>query len=115
VNIIHKWLFWAYLSTLLVLSLMPTGQLPNLVFSIWDKAQHALGFALLAVLAMRAYPGWALLNMATALLVFGGLVELAQAATGWRLGEWADLLADGLGIGVGLLAWRWTHRRTIRG
>jgi VanZ family protein len=107
----NKLLFWLYLITLLVLSLVPTGQLPDGLSSIWDKAQHALGYAVLVLLGMRAYPSWPLLKMGAALLVFGGLVELAQAATGWRYGEWADLLADAVGIGFALLAWRWLPRR----
>jgi VanZ family protein len=107
----HKLLFWLYLIALLVLSLVPTGQLPEGISSLWDKAQHALGFALLTVLGARAYPAWPLLKMGAALLVFGGLVELAQAATGWRFGEWADLLADGVGIGFALLVWRSLPRR----
>jgi len=45
------------------------------------------------------------------LLVFGGLIELAQAATGWRHGEWADWLADAVGLALGLaLAAPWQRR-----
>ena len=93
--------FWALLLTVAVLSLMPTGYLPPQVFSLWDKAQHALAFATLAALGLLAYPHrrWRLL---TGLLVFGGLIELAQAATGWRQGEWADWLADAAGLALGL-------------
>ena len=72
--------FWALLLAVAVLSLMPTGYLPPQVFSLWDKAQHALAFAALAGLGLRAYPRhpW---HLATGLLVFGGAIELAQAAT----------------------------------
>lgn len=98
--------FWALLLCVAVLSLMPTGYLPPQVFSLWDKAQHALGFAALALLGLRAYPrqAWPL---AAGLLAFGGAIELAQAATGWRHGEWADWLADAMGLALGaLLVWR---------
>lgn len=98
--------FWALLLSLAVLSLMPTDYLPPQVFSLWDKAQHALGFAALSLLGLRAYPRQAW-RLAAGLLVFGGAIELAQAATGWRHGEWADWLADAVGLAVGaLLAWR---------
>jgi hypothetical protein len=41
----------------------------------------------------------------------GGLIELVQAATGWRHGEWLDLVADALGIGAAsALSW-WMNRR----
>lgn len=97
--------FWALLLAVAVLSLMPTGYLPPQVFSLWDKAQHALAFAALAGLGLRAYPRhpW---HLATGLLVFGGAIELAQAATGWRHGEWDDWLADAVGLAAGTaLAW----------
>jgi VanZ family protein len=107
-----KTVFWLYLLTLLVLSLVPTGQLPDGLANIWDKAQHALGYAVLAALGMWAYPAWPPLKMGLALLAFGASVELAQAATGWRFGEWADLLANGIGIGFALLAVYWLRRHT---
>lgn len=92
--------FWFCLAAVTVLSLMPTEFLPPPVFSLWDKAQHALGFVGLAVLGLLAYPQrpWLL---AAGLLFFGGAIELAQAATGWRHGDWFDLLADAVGIVLG--------------
>mgnify|MGYP001217234132 FL=1 len=92
--------FWALLLSVAVLSLMPTGYLPPQVFSLWDKAQHALAFAALAGLGLRAYPRhpW---QVVTGLLVFGAGIELAQAATGWRHGEWGDWLADAVGLAAG--------------
>lgn len=92
--------FWFCLAAVTVLSLLPTEFLPPPVFSLWDKAQHALGFAALAVLGLQAYPRrpWLL---AAGLLLFGGAIELAQAATGWRHGDGLDLLADAVGIVLG--------------
>jgi hypothetical protein len=92
--------FWALLLGVTVLSLMPTGYLPPQVFSLWDKAQHALAFAALTGLGLRAYPRhpW---QVVTGLLVFGAGIELAQAATGWRHGEWGDWLADAVGLAAG--------------
>ncbi len=93
--------FWALLLCVTVLSLLPTDYLPPQIFSLWDKAQHALAFAALAALGLQAYPHrrWRVLS---GLLVFGGLIELAQAATGWRYGEWADWLADAVGLALGM-------------
>ncbi|HQY77868.1 MAG TPA: VanZ family protein [Rhodoferax sp.] len=93
--------FWALLLCVTVLSLLPTDYLPPQIFSLWDKAQHALAFAALAALGLQAYPHrrWRVL---AGLLVFGGLIELAQAATGWRYGEWADWLADAVGLALGM-------------
>jgi len=102
--------FWALLLCVAVLSLLPTDYLPPSIFSLWDKAQHALAFTALAALGLQAYPRrrWQVL---AGLLVFGGLIELAQAATGWRHGEWADWLADAVGLALGLaLAASWQRR-----
>ena len=99
------WGFWALALCVAVLSLMPTNYLPAQAFSLWDKAQHALAFTALASLGLLAYPRqpW---RMVLALLAFGGAIELAQAATGWRYGEWSDWLADAVGLAAGwALAW----------
>ncbi|RZA07387.1 MAG: VanZ family protein, partial [Proteobacteria bacterium] len=34
---------------------------------------------------------------------YGGLIEVLQSLTPDRSAEWADLLADGIGLGVGWL------------
>ena len=48
--------FWSAALGVAVLSLMPTNYLPAQVFSLWDKAQHALAFTALASLGLLAYP-----------------------------------------------------------
>lgn len=71
----------------------------------WDKVNHALAFAALAfsghwsLRTPRAR--WLLLPLA--LLAYGGAIELAQLCVPSRSGEWADLLADAVGLSVGLL------------
>jgi VanZ family protein len=91
-----------------IASLTPTPYLPPQVFDIWDKAQHAGAFLLLGGMGLLAYP---LAYPASAsrvllgLLAFGGGIELAQAATGWRIGDWLDWLADAIGIAAVYLAW----------
>lgn len=93
--------FWLSLLGAAVVCLMPVAHLPPM-FNWWDKAQHALGFAALTGLGLLGYPAerW---RVATGLLLFGGFIELAQSATGWRRGDWLDWLADALGIAVVLL------------
>lgn len=92
--------FWALAACVVVLSLLPTHALPPLAFSLWDKAQHALAFTALALVGLYAYPRYAP-RVLVGLLVLGGGIELAQAATGWRHGEWADGLADTVGLALG--------------
>lgn len=99
------WVFWLYLGAMLLLTLSPAPYLkPLSSFTFWDKAEHGLAFALLAWLALRVWPARPL-RLLLVLLAFGGAIELLQAATGWRSGEWADWLADGIGLGLGWLLW----------
>lgn len=70
----------------------------------WDKLNHASAFAALALAGWLSVHGprgrW--LMMAAA-LAFGGLIEVAQLFVPGRSSEWADLLADAVGIGFGAL------------
>ena len=80
----------------------------------WDKLNHLAAFAALAVCAMF---GWRDARatrraMLLALLAYGAAIELLQRQVPGRSAEWADLLADGLGIVAGaLLAGWWLRRR----
>lgn len=74
----------------------------------WDKLNHFIGYAGLAGLT-----GLAGVRLPIALLLvvgYGGIIEFAQLAIPGRSGgDWADILANGLGgvAGVLLLAgWR---------
>lgn len=71
----------------------------------WDKANHGLAFGVLAVTAELAF--WPLPRRrwrnAFWLLAFGAFIELVQTQIPERTGEWPDLLADGVGIAIGLL------------
>lgn len=106
--------FWLSLAALTVASLVPVDLLPPQAMNIWDKAQHALGFAWLAALGLASYPRLPA-PLAIGLIFWGGAIELVQWGTGWRYGEWIDWLADVIGIAVACLVWhalppRWTGR-----
>jgi VanZ family protein len=107
-----KAIFWFCAAGLTLASLVPVTLLPPQSLDVWDKAQHAIGFAWLALVGLLAYPHKSAV-MATGLLFHGASIELAQAATGWRYGEWSDLAADGVGILLGTLTW-WLLRRIAR-
>lgn len=78
----------------------------------WDKANHLIGYGLLTgwlgQLSLRSRYRW---QLALALLLLGGGLELLQGVGGLRQPEWGDLLANSLGI---LLAW-WLLQRTPLG
>lgn len=93
--------FWGLAGAVTVLSLTPVEHLPPQALDWWDKAQHALGFALLTVAAWWAYPAQAWRARGVALLLYGAAIELAQAASGWRHGDVADWAADAVGVALG--------------
>lgn len=97
-NAALKTAFWAAAAAVLFLSLAPTS--PELPSTGWDKSNHLFGFLTLALLGLPAYPSRRL-QVVIGLLLFGGLIELMQALTPYRFAEWADWLADGLGVGIG--------------
>jgi VanZ family protein len=105
-----RYVFCGALVGVIALSLMPGSMLPS-SFNFWDKAQHALGFFVLTWLACLAYPRQSQLRAGVGMLLVGGVIELAQSATGWRHGDWLDLLADAVGIMAALVCvYKWRCR-----
>lgn len=100
-NRLIQLLFWLAVVGIFTLSLLPTDRLPPISASVWDKAQHALAFILLAVLALLGWSTRHQTRIVLALLAFGVMIELAQASLGWRYGEVADVVADAVGIAIG--------------
>ena len=69
----------------------------------WDKANHMLAFgslAFTACLSCRSSNAKRLLLLGL-LFGYGGLIEILQTAVPSRAAEWADLLADTVGIAGG--------------
>lgn len=77
---------------------------PQVADTGWDKANHLLAFALLALLADGAFgpAGRARLASAVGLALYGAAIEALQSQLPPRSAEWADWLADLLGIAAGL-------------
>ncbi len=105
---VRLWLAIGWLM-LLVLTLLMALPAPDLQLDIEDadKGVHVLAFAVLAAWYALIYrPSQALARCALGLLSFAVLTELMQVAIPWRSGDLADLLADLLGIGLGMIvAW----------
>ena len=95
-------MFWVLVTLTVVMSLLPNEQVPGLLV-FWDKAQHALGFAMLAMVGLGAYSA-ATRRVLLGLLLLGVGIECAQALTGWRQGDWMDWLADAIGVAIGWAA-----------
>jgi len=96
-----------------VVCLLPSKDLPALGVS--DKIEHAVAFGALAFwfgsIVVRVDLPW----VGMAVVVFGGLIELAQGALGGgRDAEWGDLAADAVGAALGIALvmtplGRWAH------
>ncbi len=95
-----------------VLLLIPSYAVPK-AFDFYDKAQHVLLFASLAMAGLSAYPQ----RVKTAvwgLVFYGGLMEVLQSLlTTTRHGDWIDWLADSVGIAVGLGAY-WGSQKFVK-
>jgi VanZ family protein len=103
--------FWGGVVAVLALSLAPvTTPMPS---TGWDKSNHLLAFSTLAFLAHCAYPGRTVTVLA-GLLAYGGLIEVLQSFTPDRAAEWADLLADGVGLLLGVMLARLASRRIAK-
>ena len=91
---------------LVVISALSVMPRPPASFDFgWDKLNHVLAFAALAFSASLGFPARrsSRIGAPLALLAYGGLIELTQSWVPQRSGEWADLLADGLGIACGVI------------
>lgn len=100
---------WRALLAVLLLAITALALVPDppqAASTGWDKSNHALAFASLAFASVwgvwRQPRQWGLL--VAALLAYGGAIEIAQGFLPPRSGDWLDLLADGVGIALGLLA-----------
>ena len=99
---IAKIIFWIACILFGFLCLIPVTYLPSGLFDWWDKAQHVLAFFCLTTLGTFVYQK-AVGKVVIGLIVYGGLIELLQLLTGWRSGEFADWVADGIGILTGFI------------
>ncbi len=77
---------------------------PASIDSGWDKLNHAAAFAVLGAVGWLAQPpgrwrGWRAL---AGLLAYGAFIEVVQTLIPERSGEWRDLLADGIGLALGI-------------
>jgi VanZ family protein len=83
------------------LALIPAP--PVVIDTGWDKANHMLAFgslAFTACLSCRSSNTKRLLLLGL-LFGYGGLIEILQMSVPTRAAEWADLLADTVGIAAG--------------
>jgi VanZ family protein len=105
------WLGLCLFLTLVICWLAFHPRPPQLAEVAHDKVNHLLAFAALGFTgALSRRPGWpGMAAVVGALLGFGGFIEMVQTQIPGRSGEWADVVADAVGVAIGLAlatAWR---------
>ena len=100
---VWRWALGLCVVSVLVLALMPSP--PEMLSTGWDKANHSLAFSVIMVLGCYAFPGnkWSVMLDS---LAYGALIEVLQSFTSYRSAGWSDLLADSIGVVIGLLVVR---------
>lgn len=94
------------------MAFIPSTEIPD-AFNLWDKAQHALAFALLTITGNLAYPKL-IKAVYVGLIVYGAAIEVFQSTlTSTRFGEVSDLLADSVGVAIGLAVY-FAARKVIK-
>ncbi len=89
------------LALIALMSLLPA---PQLVAGINDKLIHfATYFCLSAGFSILVCRVRSLFLVAVGLIGYGAVIEWLQGLTGYRFMEYQDILANGIGVGVGLL------------
>ncbi|CAN4268677.1 VanZ-like [Methylophilaceae bacterium] len=102
--------FWAGLVLLMLLGLMPGSSLPQALL-FWDKAQHVLAFALLALIGCFAFPRH-LTAILLCLILYGAIIEVLQSLLQLgRYGDVYDSLADNLGVLIGYSVYQLSLKR----
>ena len=82
--------------------LTPGPDLPTVTEDVWDKAGHASIFMVLALTGVLARVRWG--RLTTGLFAYASVTEILQAVLPiHRSGDWHDVLADTVGIAVGLV------------
>lgn len=86
--------------------LVPLDHLPGPQFELVDKVWHLVAFGGLAGLLSRAFVYFGRDALAAAkqasltAVALGALLEVLQSFTRYRSADWADLLADTLGVAL---------------
>ncbi|MFV8569774.1 VanZ family protein [Marinobacter sp. SBS5] len=99
------WQVVLFLSLAAILYLATTSQSYPITSSANDKINHLIAFAELTIVTRLAWPRLSFYWYAPALLGFGFTLEAIQATLPYRDFSLADVLADALGIAIGMLPW----------
>lgn len=97
---------WTMLALVTLAMAIPTPQV-DVPVDYADKWVHVVAFFILAAWTAQLHPpSPALWWRGLALVAYGIGTEAMQALLPWRSADWADVMANALGVGLGLaVAW----------
>ena len=103
-------IFWTAMVFAFVMAVLPHP--PQLPGAPSDKVQHIAAFLVLGALASLAYPRTSPVYLATALSLFGAVIELVQLIPALnRDGDPIDWIADTAAAGLMLIFLHWLRAR----
>jgi len=96
-----RFTFWLALAVSYIFAIVPQDIAPT-IGDLSDKTLHFIAFAVLTLLLNLSYR-MAWWKSIAYLLFYAGFIEFSQYFTPNRCSEWLDIVADGIGIVIGLL------------
>ena len=110
---IVRTIFWAAAFFAFVMAVLPHP--PQLPGAPSDKVQHIAAFLVLGALASFAYPRTSPVYLATALSLFGAVIEIVQLIPALnRDGDPVDWIADTAAAGLMLIFLHWLRNRRVK-
>ena len=102
-NLRTVWLIfgWMLVGAVIFISLMPEP--PDMGVQGGDKAGHFLAYGLLMLWFVQVYPMKRWWRLAVGFVALGVLLEVLQGLSGQRSFEYADMLANSVGVVLGWL------------
>jgi len=94
-----------YTALLCILFLATTTIKMSVVESMWDKSNHFIAFFVLYVLLSLAYKNLSIKTKILLLLAYGFFIEIVQAFIPMRYFSLMDVVADSVGIALGVMAY----------
>ncbi len=101
--------FLLYLILILIGSSIPGKSVPTFFAFTWDKLLHVIEYFLLGVLGYRAFDSkrkYLAITVSIFGILFGCIDEIWQSFTPGRHPSYYDVIADGIGVILGVITIR---------
>lgn len=95
--VIRGWFFLLFL-VIAYMAFTPSSAPMALMQTLGDKICHFLAFFILFLFLDFSFPKDRLRYKFYFLCLYGGIIEYVQFLLGYRVFEWQDLVADGMGL-----------------